>query len=243
MRKNFLICLLISVPVMLFSQKLDGPFQAKEAQYGDEPMEVLTGIQAVKLFKDGYWLTSFFGKQGENNSGTGGGTYRTSGNKYIETLWYYSWDSTASGQTYTFDYSLIGDEYRQKGYINSDKYKNYLIDERQVRLTTLIPLKDSSLEGAWLMEAKTDADSEGLRIYAYPSFQCSYFNKKTKKFIGSYGGRYWYDGKTLIEHIDFATFEVAIGTDAQIPITVKNRTFIHTRAGSTKPETWIKSGK
>lgn len=243
MKNWILVSLIFCIPVILIGQRLDGSFQLKEAQYGNDPMEKMIGMHAVKLFKDGYWLTSFFGKRGQQESESGGGTYRISNGKYIETLIYYSWDSTASGQTYTFDYSLNGDNYNQDGYINSEKYRNYLIRERSSRVTTLIPLKDRSLEGAWLLEGKADSKLDGIKLFVYPSFQCAYFDKKTKAFRGTYGGRYWYDGETLIEHVDFSSFEMATGMDNQIPLSVKGGTFTQPRIDSAKPETWKKTKK
>lgn len=243
MKEKFLMVLLLVLPEILFGQEISGSFRLIEGQYGDGPMEKMIGIQAVKLFKDGYWLTCFFGKQGEHHSGSGGGTFQVKGAKYIETLWFYSWDSTASKQTYVFDYTLKDDVYFQEGYINSDQYKNYLIREHTSRVKTKIPLVNASLEGAWLQTGDKSPDVIGLKIFAYPSFQCSYFNEKTKEFLGTYGGRYWYDGKDLVEHIDFTTFGGAIGMEREIPLKLKGSSFRQPRIDSDKSEQWLKSKK
>ncbi|HTS45877.1 MAG TPA: hypothetical protein VMH01_15865 [Puia sp.] len=193
-------------------QNLDGAFKVEKAKYANESMNT-DSITVIKIFKDGYWIGAFFSGSPWWFDGCGGGTYRISKGKYIETVHFWSWDSTAAGSVITFNYKLEKDKYTQEGKINSAKYKDYSIEEEYQRISSSEPLKNNSLEGAWVMEAGQwgkEKLGEGeyknvmvRKIFAYPRFAFAYFDMTKKRFIGAGGGTYQYDGKTLTEKIEY----------------------------------------
>lgn len=215
MKKLWLIpAVLFILSVKMLAQAPEGAFKVVESQYGNDPAATGTGKQTIlKIFKDGYWIAAFFGDPEMPFSGSGGGTFNIKDGKYIETLNFYSWDSTAVGDVYTFNYKLSGNSYTQEGYMDSEKYKHYLIKEKFEKLKAKEPIKNSSLEGAWQMQSGdwgTSKLGEGaykdvavIKIFSYPRFAFAYYNDKTKSFVGAGGGTYQFDGKTLTENIEY----------------------------------------
>ncbi|MEK7257671.1 MAG: hypothetical protein AAB316_23140, partial [Bacteroidota bacterium] len=183
--------------------------------------------------------------------GVGGGTYTCKDGKYVETLSFYSWDSTAVGQTYTFDYSAEGKFYHQWGKINSDKYPDLWIDEMMQQVEAAEPLKNKDLEGVWMLEnarwgdqkydRKATPDEVAIKIYAYPMVAYGFWNKKTGSFRGGGGGRYQFDGKTSTEQLELSVWEKP-GTVHQIAISLGDGTYSQ-NWGGTNHEVWRKAGK
>jgi hypothetical protein len=193
-------------------QSLNGAFKAGKAKYGNESMNT-DSLTIIKIFKDGYWIAAFFSRSPVWFDGSCGGTYTTANGKYIETVNFYSWDSTAVGSVFTFNYSLDKNKYTQDGKMNSDKYKDYPIKEEYNKITSIEHLKNSSLEGAWVMQVGQwgkDKLGEGeyqnvivRKIFSYPRFAFAYFDTVGKRFVGAGGGTYQFDGKTLIEKVEY----------------------------------------
>lgn len=243
-----LVCyLLITLPILVQAQPLEGAYLLQASQYGNEVTknEDTRATKAVKIFKDGYWISAAFGNQKYPFGGSGGGTFTTQNGKYNETLRYYSWDSTAVGKTYSFDYRLEQDRFIQSGYINSDKYQNYLIKEEMTKIIPVCNLNDASLEGAWFLkeaflEGKPDfsAPMEQIKIYAYPRFAWARYNTATGQFLGTGGGSYYFDGKKLIEHLEYMTYDLAIGSDVEIAVTLQGKRMQQSSWGGTYQETW-----
>lgn len=219
--------------VLLFNgfaaaQKPDGAFRFIGGQHGDNTIaqQDLQKQHVIKIFKDGYWMAAYFGNPEKPFNGVGGGTYTAVNGKYTEKLDYYSWDSTAVGDTYTFDFSVTGDNYFQNGKMDSEKYPDYTIREEFAKIKSSLPLQNTSLEGAWLLQKVTwtpdgkDAKTfDQVKIYAYPRFAWAQFDRKNKKFIGAGGGTYQYDGKKLVERIEYITYPLALGTEYEINVT------------------------
>lgn len=236
----------------LQAQPLEGAYLLIVSQYGDEVTkeEERFMTKGVKLFKDGYWISASFGHPKYPFGGSGGGTFTTQNGKYSETLRYYSWDSTAVGKTYTFDYRLEGDRFTQSGFINSEKYQHYLIKEEMKRITPWCELKDASLEGVWfLQEASNNGESnfsvpmEQIKIYAYPRFAWARYNTATGQFLGTGGGSYFFDGKKLIEHIEYITYDLAMGSDVEIEVELQGLHMQQSSWSGTYQETWQRARK
>jgi hypothetical protein len=254
MKYKWIICISCLLVLKSGAQPPDGAFRITSAQYGENKKATsgadLYRQQTIKIFKDGYWIAAFFGNPKKPFSGSGGGTFKASNGKYVETLTFYSWDSTAVGDTYQFDYQLQGDVYKQEGYMNSEKYKNYLIKEAFRKIQSDIPLKNPALEGAWILQSAV-VDStrkfkpqsfEQIKIYSYPRFAWAQYNPATKQFVGAGGGTYQYDGQKLTEHIEYTTYDMALGTDYEI--TVKSRgegTMEQTGPNGWTQERWKKA--
>lgn len=252
MRSLMLVFTLV-LPMMSQAQQLEGAFLLKASQYGEEVSseEESQSTKVVKIFKDGYWITGFFGHQKHPFDGSGGGTYTTDKGKYIETLRFYSWDSTAAGKTYTFDYRLEGGRYFQEGFINSDKYKNYLIKEEMSRIRPVCDLKNAALEGVWFLKESLYDDEkseivrpvEMVKIYAYPRFAWARYNTATGQFLGAGGGSYSFDGKKLIEHIEYITYDMAIGSDIEAEVQLEGRQMQQSFPVWRGKELWQRAGK
>jgi hypothetical protein len=215
----FLIFSFFCIP--LFAQKPvpDGAYTVLSGQYGDKPATTVADSdkRIYKIFKDGYWIAPWRMLKDGSFYGCGGGTYSFKDGKYLETLGFYSWDSTAAGQNYSFDYSAEGKFYHQWGTINSEKYPNLWIDEMMKKVDATEPLKNNGLEGAWFIESaewgktkydrKATPDEVGMKIYAYPMMAYGFWNKKTGKFNGAGGGTYQFDGKVLTEMVEVSFWE------------------------------------
>lgn len=250
--KKLAVLLLLIISASVSAQIPEGAFKITAAQYGDKisTPEELMSRQIIKIFKDGYWISTFFGDPQKPFSGSGGGTFTTANGKYIEKLLFYSWDSTAVGDVYHFDYRLEGNRYFQNGKMNSDKYPDHVIKEEFVKMKTDIPLKNNSLEGAWILQSATwdsknayDQPIEQIKIYAYPRFAWAQYNSNTKQFIGAGGGTYQFDGKNVTEHIEYITYNgIALSTDVNVEVKKSpDGTMQQTTWQGRMVETWKKA--
>jgi hypothetical protein len=113
------------------------------------------------------------------------------------------------------------------GRINSEKYHDFTVKEEYIKIKSDIPLKDASLEGAWQLKGAEWGGKPGeasvnnfeqIKIYSYPRFAWAQYNQKTKQFFGAGGGTYQYDGKKLVEHIEYMTYNLALSTDYLIEV-------------------------
>jgi hypothetical protein len=203
-----------SLGVKAQERKLDGAYEIVKASYGNGSHDQ-GNRKVIKLFQNGYWIAAFFGDPNKPYylDGTGGCTYSTEKTHYIETLNFFSWDSTAVGKTITFNYKFEGNLYYQKGVLNSDQYKNDTLEETYKKIIPHELLQNSSLEGAWKMEegdwwdgklGKGDYSGVSvIKIFAYPRFAFAYYDLKKKIFVGAGGGSYQFNGKTLTENIEY----------------------------------------
>src|SRR6266498_2061166 len=252
--KTYLLMLpVLFTNIFLFEQtKLDGPYKIVSGQYGPDQTSGDKHKQTtiIKIFRDGYWISAFFGDPAKPFDGSGGGTYITNGNQYIETLNFFSWDSTAAGKTYTFNYKVQGNNYMQEGVINSDKYKDFVIKEQYEKITSSVPVKDASLEGVWQLqkgEWGNEKSNEGkwvgvvrIKIYACPRFAWAQYNPATKQFIGAGGGTYQFDGKRLTENLDYTTYDMPLNKPYELDIVkIAGKKFMQSDNNGYK-ETWVR---
>jgi len=243
---GFLICTLAS------AQKAgpQGAYQLLSAQYGDTPPEIANGgdAKAAKIIKDGYWIAGFYDTKDKPFSGACAGSYTIKDGKYVETLYFFSWDSTAAANTFSFDYTIESNYYHQYGKIQSDKYKDYIIDEMYLKKQSAEPVKNNALEGVWFLESgkwgdqtydrKTNPDRMGMKIYAYPMAFFGHWDNKTHSFFGAGGSNYQFDGQTLTENLVFTSLEEA-GKTHQIKITLQGDTY--TQEWDGFKEVWRKA--
>ncbi len=239
--------------IHLKAQAPEGPFKIVEAQYGEKAMtrEEISKQSIIKIFKDGFWIAAFFGKPDQPFNGTGGGTFEIKNGKYVESLKFYSWDSTAVGEVYTFDYKLSGKNYWQEGKINSDKYKDFPIKEKFEKIPFKEKLEDASLEGVWQMQAGNWGSSklgEGqykdvsvIKVFAYPRFAFAYYNENTKGFTGAGGGTYQFDGKTLTEYIEYWSWGKPKYPKSVFEVTISNDSYTQAGWDNNLQESWKKS--
>ncbi len=79
--------------------------------------------------------------------------------------------------------------------MNSEKYKDYPINEVSKRLEPAEPLKNNGLEGVWRMKEgiwKNSRLGEGkyknvevIKMFSYPMAVFAYYNPQTKSICGS----------------------------------------------------------
>jgi len=218
-----LLLILLTALLLAFAadepvQKLNGAFRQTKNKYGAmTEWKLRDSSTVVKVFQNGYWLSASFDDKRAGRpsfNGACGGTYALKDGKYVETVSFYSWDSTAVGNAFSFEYRISPKQYEQYGMMNSGKYKNYPINEISERITAAEPLKNNALEGVWFMKegywGGTSRFGEGkykdfevVKIFSYPMVVYAYYNPTTKKFDGAGGCRYQFDGKTLTETNEF----------------------------------------
>jgi hypothetical protein len=226
MMKSLLLFLILLPALAVESdepvQKLNGAYRQTKNKYGSmTTWKTRDSVTVIKLFRDGYWFGAFYNDRRSGRTsfdGACGGTYELKNGKYVEKVGFYSWDSTAVGNAFSFDYKISSKQYEQFGVMNSDKYKNYPINEVCERITATEPLKNNSLEGVWFMKEGywggqsrfgqgKYKDFEVVKIFSYPVVVYAYYNPKNRRFDGAGGARYQYDGKVLTETNEFWSWQ------------------------------------
>ena len=267
-----LLVLLAFLPALAFEsdepvQKLNGAFRQTKNKYGSmTTWKTRDSVTVIKVFRDGYWFGAFYddkrrGRYDELNdgihsfNGACGGTYALKNGKYVETVGFYSWDSTAVGNVFSFNYKVSPQQYEQYGMMNSDKYKNYPINEVCERITANEPLKNNALEGVWFMkegywggqsrfgEGKYK-DFEVVKIFSYPMVVYAYYNPKTHRFDGAGGARYQFDGKVLTETNEFWSWQAdgsRKGNVEKFKLSLDNGQFVQQGWEGKLREVWAKA--
>jgi hypothetical protein len=173
-------------------------------------------------------------------NGAGGGTYKLKNGKYQETVDFYSWDSTAVGKTFELDYEVNKASFKQFGFMNSEKYQNYAVNEKFDRFTSTAPLKNKKLEGVWEMtegtwggeshfEVGKYKDTKMVVIFQYPKMALAYYFPKTKTFDGAGLYSYPFDGKKITETNEaYSWDEKHVGTSNDFTITFGENTLTKT---------------
>ena len=239
--------------------KLNGAFRQVKNKYGDmKKWKTRDSVTVIKVFRDGYWLAAYYDDKRKGNisfNGIGGGTYELKNGKYVEKVDYYSWDSTAVGNVFSLDYKINDRTYEQFGVTNSDKYKNYPINEVSQRIESKEPLKHKGLEGVWVMkEGYWGAEhrfGEGiykntvtLKIFNYPMVVYAYYNPVTRQFQGGGGAMYQFDGETLTETNEFWSWRpdgTRTGFVGKHKITIKDGQFVQESLFEKSTEVFAKA--
>ena len=231
---------------------IDGAYTLVGAQYGDSTLSQndIAEYKTIKVLKNGYWMAAtFFGSPKITVESASGGTYTLKDDKYIETVNFSSENGSAAvGKTYSFNYKLRGDTYTREGIISNDKCENCPIKEEYHKMALDKGLRDTSLEGVWKTREsewfgkKTeDPDLIHFKIYSYPRFAWGAYHSKGKDFIGVGGGTYHYDGKKLIEHLEYFSYYDNIPGDEKIDITkLPSGAIKAVNVGSAGKEIWEK---
>ncbi len=267
-----LLIFLFLMPALAFESdepvgKLNGAFRQTKNKYGNmTEWKTRDSVTVIKVFRDGYWFGAFYddkrqGRYDERNTGPAsfngacGGTYELKNGKYAEKVGFYSWDSTAVGNEFLFDYKISPKQYEQFGMMNSDKYKNYPINEVCERITATEPLKNNGLEGVWFMKEGywggqsrfgegNYKDFEVVKIFSYPMVVYAYYNPKTNQFDGAGGAMYQFDGKTLTETNEFWSWQAdgkRRGNVEKFKLSVQNGQFLQEGWSGSLREVWTKA--
>lgn len=236
--------------------KLNGAYRQTRYKFGDmKSWKNRDSVTVIKVFKDGYWFAGWYADKRRGRAffdGVGGGTYELKNGKYLEKIAYYSWDSTAVGKVLAMDYKVDQKAFRQTGFLNSDKYKNYEVSEIDERIVPKEPLKNHDLEGVWLMQEGNWGNTQlgkgvykgikVVKIFSYPLVVYAYYNPKTRQFNGAGAGRYQYDGKTLTETNEFFSWDVKqTGVKNEFKITKQGDRYIQEGWKGTLREVFTKA--
>lgn len=233
-------CMLLMLPAS--AQKPNGAY-ISVAQ--DQQQKETT----IKLFKDQHWMVAYPGSPSKPFHGVGGGTFAIKDGKYVEKLDFFSLDSTAVGNEHTFAYQLTSSHFYQEGKVNTARYPDYLVKENYQRLDAEEPLQNTSLEGTWELQQAVWGDSKfgegnykevlGIKMYAYPRFAWVYYKPATRQVIAAGGGTYRFDGKKLLEKLEYhsgTTFESNV---VEIDVDRHNKeTYTQTSFNGQYKESW-----
>lgn len=109
---------------------LVGVWNIEEASYGGNKSDIAARYgKVMKIITPGHFYGVFFNPETGSFNGMTFGSWRAEGDQYIETIQTYSWDATAAGQTYSFNWRVDDDKFYQTGKIDSDRYEDYEIVE------------------------------------------------------------------------------------------------------------------
>lgn len=236
--------------------KLNGAYRQVRYKFGNmTTWQNRDSVTVIKVFKDGYWFAGWYADKRRGTkafNGVGGGTYELKNGKYHEKIAYYSWDSTAVGKVLAMNYQVDQKAFKQTGFLNSEKYKNYEVSEVDERIQPKVPLKNRDLEGVWLMQEGTWGntslgkgkykDIKVVKIFSYPLVVYAYYNPKTGQFNGAGAGKYQYDGNVLTETNEFFSWDMAqTGVKNNFKITKQGDTYIQEGWKGTLREVFAKA--
>ncbi|MFT4016215.1 MAG: hypothetical protein QM668_04570 [Agriterribacter sp.] len=226
--KAILFILVISATLTCNFTQLhpDGAYELISASYGDSSLgRENVETKTIKAYKNGFWISATSFAYSKITFGNAmGGTYVLRDGKCMEKVSFSSEDSSLIGKTFSFDYKLSGEQYSQN---RKFEYKNkqYEVVEKYKRIIGNAELDDSSLEGVWERkkgewngQESEDPDFYSFKIFSYPIFIWAQYHLKDKDFIGVGGGRYQFNGKRLIEHLEYLSYGPIVPSDIEIDI-------------------------
>ena len=109
---------------------LAGVWDIVSAQYGDQKPDIKEQYgRVLKIITPSYFAGVFFNPDTGHFNGIAFGKQKVVGNQYIEDVLCFSWDNTMSNEPQRFTWEIKEDQFIQKGRINSDEYKEYIIHE------------------------------------------------------------------------------------------------------------------
>ena len=213
MRRLIFLLLLLSA-CQVKEPELEGSYILVDVNKGDSILlkKDSANRKTIKIIMNGYWLSATFSSNKkaavENASG---GTYKVENNQYIETLSFLSEDESLVGKVYSYSYRLHNSNYVFDMIMANTKCENCFTGEEYFKIESDNRLKNASLEGAWKMkegQAGYTDNNEIIRLFAYPSFIRTIYSLEEKRFINTYGGTYQFDGKELIEKIEYSNSQI-----------------------------------
>ncbi len=117
--------LLLCLPLLSTGQPTDditGVWKLKANSWASNTKQY-ADCEIVKFITASRWASFFYWPETGEMAGTGGGTYAWEGDTYVETLEYFTWDSTAVGTQQRFKKYLKDGLLIQEGDLNTEKYK------------------------------------------------------------------------------------------------------------------------
>ena len=168
-----------------------------------------------KTFTDGHFYFVSFDEETGAPAISGGGTYAVTRDSFTENLAYTSWDSTMAGASYTFAYTLEGDQLDQIGFMEatSEEEEDFYLHERYTRVEAPIAASKESnpLVGLWKMEAADWDGGEdpqplrvgrvGRKLFTPGHFHVVLYDEATGKMGGNVFGTYTVNNDQFTESI------------------------------------------
>lgn len=166
--------------------------------------KAVQGKEYVKIYQDGYF--AFGGKQiaGDKFLDAGGGTYEIKGDRYSETLDFFTPDPQRIGKIVDYNIEITGDKIKIEESVSGDK---------KVEVWQKISDRKDDLAHNWVITARANAegkvseiipgDRRTVKILGGGRFQWIAFNSKTGEFSGTGGGTYTAKDGKYVEHITF----------------------------------------
>jgi hypothetical protein len=195
-------------------QKLDGAYILVAAKYEDSTLSKNNSEnkKTIRVCKNGYWINICFTQKSIINCY--GGTYKIKDEHCTQTVDFNSTDTSVIGKEYSCEYDL-DNKYSSISFTGVDLNKKGYEKEVYKKISNAEPLKNASLEGVWMMrpgQAGYTDNNEIIRIFSFPAFTRTIYNFKEKKFKNTYGGTYQFDGKELIEKIEYSDYQIPPGS-------------------------------
>ena len=218
MRRLIFLLLLLSA-CQVKEPELEGCYILVDVKKGDSILlkEDTAKRKTIKIIKNGYWLSATFSSNKKATvENASGGIYKVENNRYIETLSFSSQDESLVGKVYSYTYKLHNSNYGFDMIMGDTKCENCFTGEEYFKIESDNRLKDVSIEGVWKMKegqaGYNTNNEEVIRIFAYPSFIRTIYSFEEKRFIDTYGGTYQFDGKELIEKIEYSNSQIQSGS-------------------------------
>lgn len=238
--RNLLILLLTAFSFGLMAQSIEGSWKLISLN-GD----AVNDKEYVRIYQDGYF--AFGGKEVKGNKflDAGGGEYEIKGDRYSETLDFYTADPQKVGKTVEYQIKISGDRL---------EIEESVAGEKKVAVWQKISDKQDDLAHNWVITAR--ANSEGkvseivpgdrrtVKILGGGRFQWIAFNSKTGEFSGTGGGTYTAKDGKYVEHITFFSRDDSrVGAELEFNYAIVDGKWHHTGKSSTGnpiDETWSK---
>lgn len=200
--KYFYLLLLCFVIHLLSAQEdVTGVWKLKAASWDADTKEYADS-DIYKFITPTRWASIFI-KPGKGEvTGWAGGTYLRDSDNYVETLEYFSFDSTAVGSQQHFKLFLLGENLIQEGVVKSEKYdyQLYSIYEKVDNLHDS-RVSEDFLTGTWKItnahwgkKKRNEEDikniyGEIIKIITPQYYIVSYFDKENKTTKGAVFGK------------------------------------------------------
>jgi hypothetical protein len=212
--RALLFLTLLFTACSLKEQKLDGAYILVAAKYDDSNFTKnnAEGYKTIKVFKNGYWISTSFTEKSIIECY--GGAYKIKDEYCTQIVNFNSTDTSVIGKEYSYEYDL-DDKDSSANFIGVNLNKKSYEKEVYEKINAPEPLKNTSLEGVWIMkpgQAGYNDKNEIIRIFSFPAFTRTVYNFKEKRFANTYGGTYRFDGKELIEKIEYSNYQIPPGS-------------------------------
>lgn len=196
--KKILILPLLFLAGLLCAQDIEGAWKMTH-QNG----KLLTDKEYIKLYQDGYFAFGAKEKGSNEFIGAGGGEFSLDGNRYKETLDFYTMNPEYVGNTTEFNMDIA----EGKMVISAE-----LEGQTVIEIWEKVGNRNDDLTNNWVITGRkrndeisrsTPGDRRTVKILSGGRFQWIAFNSATKEFMGTGGGTYTAQDNKYVENIEF----------------------------------------